>query len=227
MRFMQKFAKTFKCCKIEVAGEATVHLANARRQLNDAIKKRDNFLNVFVNVETKLNKAIEVATLNQKENIEQTKQKVLKRKEEIEQARKDAGLPPKQENASNAMAAFVPPPPAAENAETAAGGKTDEEMQAAKKKVIELETANEVASKKEMEKTNRLAENLKEINDKLTKSKSQKENEIESVKQVVEDAEWDVEDAETHVDELKIEAQASKGRFNRFVDPNTAAVDMY
>ena len=66
--------------------------------------------------------------------------------------------------------------------------------------------ANEVASKKEMEKTNRLAENLKEINDKLTKSKSQKENEIESVKQVVEDAEWDVEDAETHVDELKIEA---------------------
>jgi len=78
--------------------------------------------------------------------------------------------------------------------------------------VIELETANEVASKKEMEKTNRLAENLKEINDKLTKSKSQKENEIESVKQVVEDAEWDVEDAETHVDELKIEAQASKDR---------------
>jgi hypothetical protein len=217
MACMQKLSKTCSCCcKIKVAGAATVQLRQARKALADQLKKRALFEKVHGNVNQKLSKSIESAKTVLQNHRERTQSEAVLRKEEVNKLRKEAGMPPVQNNANNPVNAFVPPPPPPlplpESLNLDDGAKKEENLELAKLQVVKLESAEEKLQKDACDLEQKLKVALLELKDKLQKSKEQYSGSIGPIEQGVEDAQWELEDAEKHIEELAIEKRASRDR---------------
>ena len=204
-----------KCCKIKIAGEATLQLKHAKTVYATALKKQTVHASIFDNLEKKLTKHKETHENTKTVFFKTCTDNKLNREKEIQLLQTTTGGTPTREfNADGVpQISFIPPPTPSKDAQQENETPlTTEELDAMKEKIKSLLAVHQSTLQQEQKKAMEYETQLKNIATKMNDNKEQREKETAPIVTALEEAQWLLDDCETIVEELKVENQASRDR---------------